>query len=179
MLLERKNSPRYFIVVEWSCSKESYLRSATGRYKFHVTFRKILSHYQKFWSCDQIISLWIDAARTESTSWWAWLVRIFSLGSLSGLSRRVGVFNLWYFYCLFHSWTCSALCFYTLLQGRKPLLWKVIRHPLSADTPKTFFNCKKSRHIWFWSKIYRFRPCILLTRKDLFQLKWNKQIACY
>ena len=74
------------------------------------------------------------------------------------------------FSLFFHSWTCSSLCFYTLLQGRKSLLWKVIRSPLSTDTPKRFFNCKKFRHIWFWSKIYRFRPCILLTRKGL---KWN------
>ena len=71
------------------------------------------------------------------------------------------------FSLFFHSWTCSSLCFYTLLQGRKSLLWKVIRSPLSTDTPKRFFNCKKFRHIWFWSKIYRFRPCILLTRKGL------------
>ena len=95
---------------------------------------------------------------------------LFSLGFSVRVVETGWCVQFMVFSLSFHSWTCSSLCFYTLLQGRKSLLWKVIRNPLSTDTPKRFINCKKIRHIWFWSKIYRFRPCILLTRKGL---KWN------
>ena len=97
MLLERKNAHRYFIVVEWSCSKESFLRSATGRYKLTSLSGK---YYHIIKNFDHVIKSFrygsmprVPNQQHGGSHWFAFFPWVLCQGCRDGLVRLIyGIF---------------------------------------------------------------------------------------